>query len=278
MPRRYSEEDAQRIFALVADRQRLGAGDPEGLSLSELEEAARAAGLDPSLVAGAAAQIDAAPGRDRTVVGAPVEVVRQRMLPGEVDDDTWAQMVQAMRSEFGDVGMAGQVGRLREWTLFSGGTKNGTAMRLSIEPSADGTRVTISRTFRDVVLGFSIAAGIQAAVGVMFALFAATTGEAALWIPCAIVLAMAALMGGGAQVGARVGHRQIATRFEALLDRLELVARDAPPARDATDPARLGDEMETLAAGDVLEAPRLRLDLDDPTPEADASSRTRTRT
>ena len=58
MPRRYSEEEAQRIFALVADRQRATTG-VEGLSLSELEEAAQAAGLDPGLVAIAAASASA---------------------------------------------------------------------------------------------------------------------------------------------------------------------------------------------------------------------------
>ena len=128
MTRRYSEEDAQRIFALVAERQRASLGADSGLSLAELEEAARAAGLDPSLVAGAAAEVDALPdAEDRTLAGAPVEVVRQRLIGRSVDDDTWAQMVAAARAEFGDAGMAGQIGRLREWTLISGGTKNGTS-------------------------------------------------------------------------------------------------------------------------------------------------------
>lgn len=268
MPRRYSEEQAQRIFALVADRQRLGPGDADGLSLSELEEAARAAGLDPSLVAAAAAQIDAAPGDDRTLLGAPVEVVRQRMIAGEVDDETWTRMVHALRAEFGDAGMAGQVGRLREWTLISGGTKHGTSTRLAVEPTADGTRITLTRSVKDSVFGFQLAAAIMAGMSLLFGGIALAAIEPALWIPFGIMLGMGLAFGAGSQIGTRMWHRHTATRFEGLLDRLELVARDAAPARAAT----------AEAPHPRTETPRLGLDLDGPEVEEGVSSgRSRTR-
>ena len=274
MTRRYSEEDAQRIFALVAERQRARQGVDTGLSLSELEEAARAAGLDPDLVASAAAEVDALPdAEDRTIAGAPVEVVRQRLVPGTVDDDTWAQMVVAARAEFGDAGMAGQIGRLREWTLISGGTKNGTTTRLAVEPTPDGTRITLSRSIRESVKGFSIAAAIQSGMAVLFGVLAAAGVDPELWVPFGLLLIMAVGFAVGTQVGARIWHRHHSARFESFLDRLELISRDAEPT-----PPRVAEADALPEAAPLLGRidPAL-LDLDAPVSETSAPRR-RTRT
>ncbi len=259
MTRRYSEEEAQRIFALVAERQRVTQGADRGLSLAELEEAARAAGLDRTLVASAAAEMDAAPGPDATLGGALVEVVRQRMVPNALSDDAWAQMVAVMRREVGEAGVAGQVGRLREWTLMSAG-KNGTVTRLTAEPTADGTRITITQSVREMVKGLSIAQAIQASMATLFAGLALFGVDGALWIPAAILFGLSLLFAVGTHVGTRLWHRQQSARFERLLDRLELTARD-----DAPDPLAVA-EPSALTGG--------LLDLDalpDP-PETEASS------
>ena len=269
MPRRYSEEEAQRIFALVADRQRAASG-AEGLSLEELEEAARAAGLDPNLVAVAAAELDAASHDEKTLVGAPVEVVRTRLLDGELSEDAWASMVGQARREFGQPGMAGQIGRLREWTVLNGGTKNGTVTRLTAEPTPEGTRLTLTRSIREVVLGMSIAAAIQSAMAVLFTVLAVAGVDSELWIAALIMGSLGLVFGGGVQIGARAWQRHEAGRFEALLDRLELVARDAPkeaaPSASVAPPAVSAD------------GPRLSLDALDDAPEADARAATRPRT
>lgn len=260
MTRRYTEEEAQRIFARVAERQRTA--PDAGLSLAELEEAARSAGLDPSLVASAAAELDAAPGPGRTLGGVPVEVVRQRVVAGVVDDEAWAQMVAAARTEFGRHGVAGQVGRLREWTDFSGGPKNGLVTRLTAEPTVDGTRITLSRSVREVVLGLTIAQVVQWSVATLFGVLGLTGIEPDLLIPMMILIGVAVLFGVGSQVGTRVWHRQQAGRFEALLDRLELAARDAaPPVPEAPEPDAPESHQPDVAS----------LDLDD-LPEAPASA------
>jgi len=252
MPRRFSEEEAQRIFALVAERQRTASG-VEGLSLAELEEAASAAGLDPGLVAIAAAELDSAPQPEKTLLGTPVEVIRSRVLDGPLDDDTWASMVATARREFGQPGMAGQIGRLREWTVISGGTKNGVTTRLTVEPTADGTRVTLSRSIRDTVFGLTLAAAIQWGMAVLFSVFVLVGVESELWVAAAMMAAMGTLFGGGVQIGSRVWRRREARRFESLIDRLELIARDAPvqhatvatpPAERRIDPVHLDGDLE----------------------------------
>ena len=270
MARRFSEEEAQRIFARVAERQRTLVPADTGLSLEDLEEAARAAGLDPALVASAASELDAVPERGRTIAGAPVEVVRHRVVPGALDDDTWAGMVAAARARFGSPGIAGQIGRLREWTVVGGNRGNSVVTRLAAEPAGDGTRVTLSQSVREPVLGFSIATAVNGALAVLFGVLAASGVEAGLWIPAAILLAMALLFGTGSQVGARIWERRRAADFEALLDRLDLVARDA-----ASAPV---EASRSVAPGVTLSEPALDLDaLPDPDPDLRREDRARDR-
>ena len=263
MPRRYSEEEAQRIFALVAERQRTVSGT-DGLTLDELEEAAQAAGLDPGLVAVAAAELDAAPHEARTLLGAPVEVVRTRVIDGPVSDDTWAGLVAQARREFGQPGMAGQVGRLREWTLIENTSNNDTVTRLTAEPAADGTRITVSKSVRDVVFGLTLASAIQWALATIFGVLAVAGVEADLWIPALFLAFLGTGLGAGAQIGARVWQRAAAGRFEALLDRLELIARDAPPAAPlpeaSSEPESVGPRLSLDALGDAPDADAARAD------------------
>lgn len=266
MSRRYSEDEARRIFARVAEQQARTPSPTAGLSLADLEEAAREAGLDPALVAAAAAEIDrpeaTPPAR---LLGAPVEVTTTRIVPGTLTDDAWAQMVGAARREFGRSGTAGQIGPRREWTLVSGGTKNGVTTQLTAEPAPGGIRLTVSQSIRDMALGFSVAGAITGVLAVVFTVLALAGVDAELWIPAAILASQALLFTGGTQVGTRAWHRQRTGRFEALLDRMELAAR--PPAGAAEpeaspEPAPAGGGP--LAA--LLDDPDERADDEAPMP------------
>lgn len=255
MPRRYSEEEAQRIFAHVAERQRDTLASDAGLSIEDLQEAARAAGLDPALVLQAAVSLDApAPEQTQTLLGAPVEVVRQRMIPGPVSDETWGQIVAEARRAFGGVGIAGQIGRLREWTLVSSKASNqNITTRLALEPTPEGTRLTLSRNVRDMAFGFTIAGAINAAMSVLFWVLFATGVDPEFVIPALILTVMAVAFSGGTQVGLRLWETRQAKRFASFLDRAELVIR-ASDDRPVVDPG-LGNA--TSSAG---QTPALDLD------------------
>ena len=253
MPRRFTEEEVQRIFALVAERHRAVTSAASGLSLAELEEAAEAAGFDPALVAAAAAELDAAPHPERTLAGAPVEVVRTRVVGGPLDDRAWEQMVSAARSEFGEPGMSGQVGRLREWTSFRSAGQNQVVTRVTAEPADDGTRVTVSRSIRDMAFGFTLAAAIQWAMALLFTLLAVGGVEPDLWIPAALLAGLGTLFGLGVGIGTRVWHRRDSARFERLLDRLERCVRDAP-APDDHLAERGGPRLDLDALGEPPDA------------------------
>lgn len=257
MSRRFSEDEARRIFARIAEQQTHAAPD-EGLSLSDLEEAARAAGLDPSLVAMAAAELDHPASQPaRRLAGAPVEVTASRVVPGVLTDEVWAEMVGAARSQFGQAGMAGQIGRRREWTLISGGGKNGVTTQLVAEPVAGGIRLSLAQSVRDMAFGFTLAGSITAVLALVFTALAVVGVDPELWIPAAILTAQTLLFLGGTQVGTRVWHRRRTEQVDRLLDRLELAARATPgepTAQSAADDEHVAAPLLDLDA----------LDLDDP--------------
>ena len=233
MARTYSEAEAQKVFARVAERQRTAGPAAAGLSLADLEEAARAAGLDPTLVAAAAAEIDT-PAPNRGLFGAPVETVRHRVVRGRVSDDAWEAIVGAARAEFGRTGTAGQVGRTREWTVATGTGNAQAVTRVALEPLGADTRIVVTRSSRDVALGFTIGGSVMGAMSILFATLFAFGVDPEMWVPAVLLAAMSAVFLGGTQIGLRVWHARQTVRVDALLDRLDLVARDAaPPASDA---------------------------------------------
>ena len=259
MPRRYTEEEAQRIFAHVAERQRNAARSESGLSLDDLQEAARAAGLDPALVVQEAAALDApSPERTDTLLGAPVEVVRQRVISEPVSDDTWAQIVAEARRTFGGVGIAGQIGRLREWTMLSNkGTNQSVSTRIALEPTPEGTRLTVSGSARDMALGFSIGSAVMSGMALLFGTLFLAGVEPDLIVPAILMAGMALAFGGGTQIGMRLWERAQDRKFTAFLDRAELLIRAADDVPDATSttspPARMG-QLDLDALGDAPDA------------------------
>ncbi len=262
MARTFTEAEAQRIFARIAEQQRVAGTPAGGLSLDDLEEAARAAGLDSSLVASAAAELDA-PIVSKTLLGAPVEVSRQRLIRGTLSDEMWEAMVAAARAEFGPSGVAGQLGRVREWTLSSGSRRT---TRLALEPVGRDTRLVLTQSVQNEAVGFTIAGAIQAVMAVGFNIAALLGADPEFWIPVVMMSVMAVLFLGGSQIGLRVWERRQSRRFDALLDRLDLLARDAAPSEDAPrdavrpagriDPSLLDDEA--LTSGDTPDSTRTR--------------------
>ncbi len=253
MARRYSEDDARRIFARVAERQAAHGPADGGLSLADLQEAARAAGLDPTLVAQAAAELDRASPAPLRLAGAPVEVSVTRVVAGTLTDDVWAAIVAEARAQFRGTGTAGQIGRQREWSVVSGGAKNGVTTHLTAEPVDGGIRLTVSQSIRDMVFGFSVGGSIMTAMSVFFTALAVAGVDSELWIPALMMGVMALLFLGGAQVGARQWQAQRTRRFESVLDRFELLARgDAgePRAERASPALDLDALADDAPAGD----------------------------
>jgi hypothetical protein len=137
--RTYDDDEVREIFAAAARRK---LADPAataapGLTLAELQEIGREAGLEPAEVARAASALDtrALAGPPRTSLGMPIEVVRVVPLPRAPEDAEWEQLVGELRATFGARGRVVSQGGLREWA-------NGN-LHACVEPSGSGYRLRL---------------------------------------------------------------------------------------------------------------------------------------
>lgn len=257
MSRQFSQDEAQDIFARAAQRQHATDMRGEGLTLAELQEIGRAAGLDPEHVAAAVADAGQRPVEPAVYAGVNVTPRASRVVSGEMTDDVWEQVVARLRQTFETQGVASDVGRVREWT--SGSDSN---LLLTAEPAPGGTAVTIT-TSREkegkdaakLPLYGTIAAAAMAAF-----LLAGEFPAHYPWLIPGLIVAVMLVMALGIRQSLAGWSARRQGQFDGLLDQIDLLARDA-----TTDTARLGDEVEPLAA-DSLDPPRLGLALDHPSP------------
>ncbi len=137
-----------------------------GMTLQQLTDVAREAGLSPEAVvraAGAVARGDLVPTTRVTAYGLPIGVGRIVEFSRRVTDPEWERMVVALRETFQARGIMRQEGSLRSWN-----NGNLTAM---LEPTATGHRLRLTTRKGDasgmISLGitmFSMAAVMAAIV------------------------------------------------------------------------------------------------------------------
>ena len=193
MPRRFTEEEAERVFARAAARQHAHSTPPDGLTLAELQQIGREAGLDPEHVVAAVAETDAVgtPVPSASYLGVPVEPRASRLFEGEVTDEAWEQMVTRLRRTFRSKGMPVELGRVREWS--SGPQSN---LHVSLEPVEGGTLVSLETSKAQVAKDMgSTPATAGAFVALLSLLFAFGDFDLYVWIiPLVLVLCTAAIM------------------------------------------------------------------------------------
>lgn len=140
--RRYSEEEAGEIFRLAAESEH-GASPAltpsQGMTLTQLREIGREAGLHPDLVERAARALDRVPPSTRRFLGFPLGVGRVVELNREVTDSEWQRLVGELRDTFDARGVIREDGAFRQWT-------NGN-LTVAVEPTPSGHRVRF-RTVR----------------------------------------------------------------------------------------------------------------------------------
>ncbi len=119
--RRYDEKHTDAILRRAAELQAsggVGATGDRGLTLAEMEAIAREAGIDPALIRRAATEVDhRAAAKSSSFFGAPLRLGLERVVPGEVTDEAWGEMVIDIQGTLGP-GQVSQVGRLRTWSVL----------------------------------------------------------------------------------------------------------------------------------------------------------------
>ncbi len=264
---RFSEEEARRIFADASRATADGDSSHDGLTLAELQEIGRAAGIDPAAIAAAAGSVRHTPGVP-TWRGVPLATRRTRLVPGPLSDDVWAAAVSDFRRTFKVQGVTEQIGGQRTWAHVVGEGVQVVMVRITAEPVGNGTRVTIESGEQGDGTAANVMSSIIALCGILFGVAvglkeSAGAGFAVAAGFLAVALAFYAVIRWSA---VRRSHRE-PVRFDAVLDRVaRLAAPDASVAPTAPDLAPEPAAPEPAAPLPV--APGL-VDLVDPLPSDD---------
>lgn len=231
--RRFSEQETTAIIARAARAQHAVEAVPQsGLSLAELQEVGRAAGLAPEHIASAAASLEVERAEPPSRLGLPARVRQTRVLSTPVSDAAWERMVALLRQHFGGPGHGGQVGRQREWTIrqHATSTSHGDEIHVMLAPHPLGAQITVELPKPHRGVAEALAAGgtmTAIAIGTVVTAFAMSALTAKLAIVGALLLLPGTALGGGSILEARRRARRNAEQFEALLDRLALIAHTA---------------------------------------------------
>jgi len=207
--RRFTEQEVAYILERAAAAEQedpageLPSGEdpglrPTGMTLKQLTDVAREAGLSPDAVVRAAASVergDLVPTSRVTSFGMPVGVGRIVEFSRRVTDAEWERMVVAFRETFAARGTVRHEGSLRSW--------NNGNLSAMLEPTASGHRLRLTTRKGDaaslISLGItmlSIAAVLTAIVlvrdvppmpwwspGVFVGIGLASIGQVALRLP-----------------------------------------------------------------------------------------------
>lgn len=123
--RRFDESEVSVILRRAGEMQEAQSGSATGMTLADLEEVAREAGLDPALVRRAAADLavtgGAAPATPVSrFLGATTHLRYERIVDGELSADAYEVVVEEIRRALDDIGLVSTLGRTLAWRSTPG--------------------------------------------------------------------------------------------------------------------------------------------------------------
>jgi hypothetical protein len=172
--RRYDDDEAAEIFRKAAEGPQSlpsqAAGD-QGMTLAELQDIAREAGISPDAVAIAARSLEIQPrASGRRFLGLPIDVERTVALERRLSDAEWERLVVQLRETFHARGQVSSTGSFRQWT-------NGN-LQVLLEPTPTGQRLRLSTMKGNAVASMSIGIAMLG-IGVVMAIAATISGHLA---------------------------------------------------------------------------------------------------
>jgi hypothetical protein len=215
---RFNEDQAAAIFARAAEAEASGlqpASGAGGMTLAELQEIGREAGLSPEAVALAAASLRSAgtPAPAPTFLRVPIGVARTVALERPLSDEEWGGLVAELRSTFNADGRVHSDGSFREW--------RNSNLRVSAGPAPGGYQVDM-RTSKGSARSLMTAGGIMAGISSALLAVGTLTGSMApgdIRDLTPVLTIGAALFGAGVlQVPAWARRRR--QQFERIAERL----------------------------------------------------------
>ncbi|MYA64269.1 MAG: hypothetical protein F4139_11140 [Gemmatimonadetes bacterium] len=253
--RRYGDKAVRRLLELATKLQeeREGRGHGrhgEGLTLTQIQEAAAEAGIDPVYVQRAAARMDHSDTSEPGVwwewaVGTPLTIRTARVVPGEITNQDFWQVPAEMdaKHSFLGPGSVSMTGRTLTWKSTEGGSR---AIHVSVASRMGETRIHASEelhTVADNLFGGMVGAGgLAIGLGAGIIVGGKILGSTLL----TVLFPVAAI--GGLYFGARRLMKWISGRrrriLDGLLDRIADYARPEYSAEheEARNPPTLGGQ------------------------------------
>jgi len=155
--RQYSEEEVALIIKRAAELQQTEQTEQEpstALSLIEVEQIAKEAGIDPRLIRRAALGLDqpAQTNRPSPWLGAPTRLVFERVVEGEVPTEEFEGLVAEVRRTLGQNGLPSVLGRSLAWTSTISGRRRaqGRNVDVSIVPRGGVTTIRVEEEMRNI--------------------------------------------------------------------------------------------------------------------------------
>lgn len=156
--RKFSEEEVALIIKRATELQQTEQVEQEpstALSLSQVEQIAKEAGIDPLLVRRAAQGIDhpSESNRPSPWVGAPTRLVFERVVDGEIPVEAYEPLVNEMRRTFGDNGIPSVLGRTLAWTTTTTGGRHharGRQIDVSVISRGGVTTIRVEEELRNI--------------------------------------------------------------------------------------------------------------------------------
>lgn len=156
--RKFNDEEVALIIKRAAELQQTQevASEPSSaLTLSEVEQIAREAGIDPKLIRQAAHGLDrpSETSRPSPWLGAPTRLVFERVVDGEIPVDEFEPLINEIRRTMGDNGVASVLGRTLAWTSsYQGGRRhnNGRMVNINIVSRSGVTTIRVEEEMRNV--------------------------------------------------------------------------------------------------------------------------------
>jgi hypothetical protein len=155
--RRFNEEEVALIIKRAAELQQTEQTEHDpgnALSLTEVEQIAREAGIDPRLIRRAALGLEHVQRTNRPSpwLGAPTHIVFERVVEGEVSSDEFETLVNEVRRTFGDNGMPSVLGKSLAWSSSTRGRRRaqGRQVDVSVVPRGGVTTIRVEEELRNI--------------------------------------------------------------------------------------------------------------------------------
>ncbi len=254
--RKFNEQEVALIIKRAAELQQTEQAETETgqtLTLQDVEQIAKEAGIDPLLIRRAAQGLDhhVESIRPSPWLGAPTRIVLERVVDGEIGPEHYESLVNEMRRTFSDNGVPSVLGRTLAWTpAAAGGRRESRTRNVDVSVISRGgvTTIRVEEELRNLAAALFaglMAGGAAGTTGITVGVAMATLGSAgiagALWVAVA----------GGFYGLSRAIFTHLARKREAQLR--ALISRLADQVRDGVDE----DSRRRLESGSAESVPRL---------------------